>query len=107
MKNIQVDQIINATQFSQRLLGFMFQKKPKNTKIIIFDNCNSIHTFNMKFKIDVLFLNDNSKVVHVIRALPKHKIIFPVRKACKVIEAAEGTFDAIFVGDVVSFRTFG
>ena len=51
-----------ADTYVKRLLGYMFRQKPHHDAILIMP-CNSIHTFFMKFPIDVIFFDKNGKVV--------------------------------------------
>lgn len=94
-------EIYLADNFRSRFLGYMFQKKPKY-KSIMFKPCNSIHTFFMKFNIDVLFLDENMIVVKKVENLKKGKIIFPVKDAQIVIEAAVGVLTEIKEGNKVT-----
>lgn len=91
-----------ADTFISRLLGYMFQKKP-NHQCIMFKPCNSIHTFFMKFNLDVLFLNENMEVIKKIENIKKGKIILPVKEARIVIEAVAGEFAEIKEGDKITF----
>lgn len=100
---ITVDVLI-ADSFIQRLFGYMFRRKP-HYDAILFSPCKSIHTFFMKFNIDVLFLDENMKVVHKIKGLKPGKMIMPVLEATIVIESAEGLFYDIEVGDTLDLET--
>jgi len=81
----------------------MFQKRPDNSEIMIFDNCNSVHTFNMKFNLDILFLDAHNRVVKKASSVPRGRFIAPVREASRVVEAPEGLFTKIEEDEVVSF----
>ena len=50
--------IIEAKTFKQRLLGLMFKKNIDYA--LLFKRCNSIHTFFMKEKIDVVMTDKNN-----------------------------------------------
>ena len=56
--------------------------------------CNSIHTFFMKFPIDVVFVDKNLKVRKVKRNVPPGKFIWPIFSAHSVFECAAGFLDA-------------
>ena len=82
----------------------MFVKTPRYEAILL-KPCNSIHTFFMRFPIDVLFINENMEVIRKIEGLKPWKVI-PPRKGCEmVIEAAAGRFKNIEVGSKVEFRS--
>lgn len=103
MKIIKVDTIRVANSFFKKLRGYMFQKKPSQSEIMIFNACNSVHTFNMKFKLDILFLDEHNKVVKKASGVPRGRFIAPVKEATRVIEAPEGLFAKVEENEVVSF----
>ena len=70
--------------FFERLKGFMFQKKID--KALLFDHCNSIHTFFMKQPIDVIMCNKENTILYYYKNLKKNKIILPKRGVTKTIE---------------------
>jgi uncharacterized protein len=55
--------------------------------------CNSIHTFFMKFPIDAVFLDKNSRVVGTARSLPPNRISRIHPGARSVIELPAGTLE--------------
>jgi hypothetical protein len=59
---------------------------------LLLDRCYGIHTFGMRFAIDVLFLDKNLCVIRTVRALPPFRTCV-VRKAVYVLELPAGTID--------------
>lgn len=98
---VLIDEIKLADTFTQRLRGLMFYKQPP-VKAIAIKPCNSIHTFFMKFKIDVLFLDSDMFVLKKYEGLPKNRIVKPVKNAKYVIETFEGGFESVREGDLLS-----
>ncbi|EYE89528.1 hypothetical protein Q428_01695 [Fervidicella metallireducens AeB] len=70
---------------------------------ILFKPCNSIHTFFMKFNIDVLFLDKNMVVIKKIEGLEKGKVAY-VKDASFVIEAGAGRFSGIETGSHIAYN---
>ena len=103
MKVIKVDKIKQADTFMHRLRGYMFTRQPTQREVMIFKHCNSKHTFNMRFKIDVLFLNEDNIVIKKVSSMPKRKWIKPIIGANTVVEAPEGLFKNIEENEVVLF----
>lgn len=103
MRIVKVDEVHHADSFFKRFKGYMFQKSPSKREVMIFNHCNSIHTFNMKFKLDLLFLDENNKVVKRELSVPRGRFLPPVKGASKVVEAPEGLFENIDEGETVSF----
>lgn len=103
MKIIKVDTLIKANTFSRKLRGYMFTKRPTKREIMIFENCNSIHTFNMWFEIDVLFLDRENRVVKKFKSLRKGRLLMPVKGASVVVEAPDGLFDSVEENEIIAF----
>lgn len=96
-KDREICRVYFANNFKDRLLGYMFRKKP-HYEAILFKPCNSIHTFFMRFNIDVLFLDKNMMVIKKIDGLTKRKIAYE-KGAYFVVEAEEGILKEIKVGE--------
>ena len=80
------DKIINlkvCNNFFSRLIGNMFTK---NIKPLVFNHCNSIHTFFMKKNIDVLMFDKNKKLLKIYENLKPWKIIFPKKNIYYIVE---------------------
>jgi len=92
-----VAEMFIADTFIKRFLGFMFRKTPHHEAILI-KPCNSIHTFFMRFPIDVLFLNENMEVIKKIEGMKPGKVIMPQKNGIMVIEGGAGIFKNIEEG---------
>ena len=62
-------------------------------RALLFDKCNSIHTFFMKENIDVIMCDNDNKVLFVYKDLTKNKIILPKKGVRKVFETPSEYFD--------------
>ena len=93
--------IINCKSFYTRLKGFMFVKKIDHA--LLFNNCNSIHTFFMKSNIDVIMCDKDNNILYFYHNLGKNKIILPKKKVYKTIELPVDYFD-IKINDKVKFN---
>ncbi len=94
MKLCYKDKIIELKEcksFTSRLLGLMFKKNINYA--LLFDKCNSIHTFFMKENIDVIMCDKDNNILFYYRDLGKRKIIWPKRKVKKVFETPSKYFD--------------
>ena len=69
MDNIK---IVEAKTFKDKLLGFMFKKSADYA--ILFEKCNGIHTFFMRFNIDVIFMDKNKSVIKEVKNLKPWRI---------------------------------
>ena len=61
--------------------------------------CKQVHTFGMRFPIDVVFCDRTWRVVHVIRAMKPGRVSRAVWKARLAIELSAGAAVEIQVGD--------
>ncbi len=95
-----VSDIHIADSFIKRLRGYMFHREPQYNCIVL-SPCNSIHTFFMKFDIDVLFLDDNMTVIKKISALKKNRTIPPIKEVIYTVEAPSGCFELVKIGDFI------
>lgn len=100
-----IENMFIADTFKERLFGYMFRKKPHH-KAIMIKPCNSIHTFFMKFNIDVLFVNEAMVVVKKIENLEKNRVVIPVKEAKFVIEAKAFDFEDISEGCRVTLNNY-
>ena len=77
--------------FFSRLRGFMFTKNIN--KALMFDRCNSIHTFFMKSNIDVIMCDKENTIIYYYNNLDKNKVILPKKKVYRTIELPVNYFD--------------
>lgn len=97
---MEILQVFFADSFSKKLLGYMFRKTP-HYEAILFEGCNSIHTFFMRFSIDVLFLDARLQVIKKVENLQRGIVILPVKGACYVLESRAGLLNQVQVGQVL------
>ena len=76
-----------AEGFSARLLGLMFRKGMPEDAALLIPGCNAIHTFFMRFAIDVAFLDRNGIPVKTVRGVrPWTPLVWGGFRACAVAE---------------------
>ena len=76
--------IYECKSYFSRLRGFMFTKEINHG--LLFNHCNSIHTFFMKTNIDVIMCDDDNTILYYYPNLSKRKVIWPKKGATKTIE---------------------
>ena len=85
--------VLEATTFASRLLGLAFLRSPLPPEFALFvPNCRSVHTFGMRFPIDVAFVDLAARVVRVERAVPPRRVLV-CRGAFAAIESRAGEID--------------
>ena len=93
--------IYECKTFFSRLKGFMFTKKINHA--LLFNNCNSIHTFFMKTNIDVIMCDKDNNVLYYYNNFGKRKIIWPKRNVYRVIELPVNYFN-VKVGHKITIQ---
>jgi len=83
--------LIECKTFISRFKGFMLTKNID--KALLFDKCNSIHTFFMKENISVILCNKDNIVLNYYNNLPPNKIILPKKNITKVFELPPNYFN--------------
>lgn len=58
----------------KRMQGLLGKKEFKEGQALILKPCNSIHTFFLRFTIDVLFVDKHSKVIEAISCLKPFRL---------------------------------
>ena len=92
--------LYECKSFYSRLKGFMFAKCID--KALLFNKCNSIHTFFMKENIDVIMCDKDNEIIYY-HNLGKNKIILPKKNVYKTIELPVGYFD-IEIGETIKIN---
>jgi uncharacterized protein len=100
-----------AVDLKSRLIGLLGRSSLGKQRAIYLSPCSSIHTFFMRFPIDLIFLDrdiDGAQramlVTSIVRGVKPWRIVFGGGRAWSVIEMESGWFpvDALKVGDKVS-----
>jgi uncharacterized protein len=104
---VLADKLEEADSFGKRLKGLMFKKSMPENYALHLTPCRSIHTFFMKFPIDVLYLDNEKTIVGIEEKLQPGKIGKKVKGARTVIELPEGQISrtGTKVGQIVQSRT--
>ena len=74
-----------ARTVRSRLLGLAFLKEVPPDHALLIPNCRSVHTFGMRFPIDVTFLDERGAVLRIEHAVPPRRMRF-CRRAFAVLE---------------------
>ena len=76
--------------FFSRFKGFMFKKNINSS--LLFDHCNSVHTFFMCENIDIIMCNNDNIILYYYKNVGKNKIILPKKGVKKVYETPANYF---------------
>jgi uncharacterized membrane protein (UPF0127 family) len=95
---------VAATWWS-RLRGFLGRPEPAPGEGILLFPCNGVHTYGMNYDLDVLFLDDEGRVLELIRSLQPWRRTGRVPRARYVLETRPGMIDqsGTQVGDMLTW----
>lgn len=88
---ILADNAFLAHTFFKRMVGLLGRRSLRKGEALIIRPCSSIHTFFMRFPIDVLFVDRNSRVIRAIDSLKPFRLTPAYFNSTFVIELAAGT----------------
>lgn len=93
--------------FLGRAIGLLYRSTLPEGAALLLDPCRSVHTFGMRFRIDVLFLDPQGQVVRVYRLLRPLRFTRFCMNARSALEVAAGTIDrtGTKIGDRVLFTS--
>jgi len=83
-----------ANTLFSRIKGLLGRKDLPPKQGIILEPCNSIHTFFMRFSIDVIFVDKNNRIIKTLSRFSPNRISPIYWYSQKVIELPAGTLDS-------------
>lgn len=84
--------ILIAESLVDRLIGLMFREKLIGSDGLLLDPCRSIHTFFMRYSLDIIFLSSDDRIVKIIRNLKPWRMTWIYFRANKTLELPAGKF---------------
>lgn len=85
-----VERLTVAKSLKDRTVGLLKYDKISDDQGLWILSCRSIHTFFMKFSIDVIFVDKKMRVVALVENVSPYKLLFPRWSADSVIEVNAG-----------------
>lgn len=74
-----------ATSFRSRLRGLAWRTRAEAGAGLLIPRCASVHTFGMRFELDVYFLDRDGRVLSVRRRVPPRRVVWQ-RGSAAVLE---------------------
>jgi len=90
-----------ANSWWQRFKGLQFRKPLPDGHAILLRPCSSIHTFWMRFSIDVVFLSEEGRIVEIRKGVRPWRIVLPKPGSFVVLEMTAGALPAFLSNDDV------
>jgi uncharacterized membrane protein (UPF0127 family) len=94
-----------ADGFLSRFVGLMGKRSLPRDEGLLIRRCSQVHSFNMRFTIDVVFVNECGVVMRTVPSFRPRRISPLVRGAASALELAQGSIAAhgIRVGSSILF----
>jgi len=74
-----------AKDFRTRLLGLSWRSRERAGPGLLIPRCSSVHTFGMRFPLDVYFLDADGRVISARRRVPPRRVLWQ-RGAAAILE---------------------
>lgn len=102
---IVVAQVWLADNILSRARGLLGRPMLQESQGLLIQPCNSIHTFGMRYSLDVVFMDSEGKVLKFYQSLPSFRLAATFG-ASAVLELAPGEVERIglSVGDKLQWR---
>ncbi len=84
-----------ADSIIKRTVGLLGKENIEG--VMAFPHTKGVHTFGMKFAIDVAFLNKEMKII-ALKSLDPNRFAIPSMKTKMLLEARQGSFERWNVG---------
>ena len=96
-----------ARSYWARLVGLLGRSSLEPGEALLIEPCNSVHTFFMRFTIDVVYLDKSQRVVKAVSALWPFRMSTGAKGAHAVIELPSGVLASTHtaVGDELAFES--
>ena len=104
--NELADDLVLADTLLRRMRGLLGRKALVRGEGLWIKPCNGVHTFGMRFPIDVVFLDRQLRVIAVTQSLPPNRLTRMYINAASVLELPSGTTEhtATVTGDRISIK---
>lgn len=79
-----------AATVPSRVRGLLGRRELAEGEGLLITPCRGVHTFLMKFPIDVLFLDKNNRIIHTVEHLQPHRMTRVLFRSSSVIELPAG-----------------
>ena len=98
--------VVIANTWQMRTKGLIGRAKLNSGEGLLIKNCKAIHTWFMRFPIDVVFMDKNYRVMKTVSGLKPFRLSFGGRSAQHVLELPSGAINSaqVRIGDIVNAK---
>jgi uncharacterized protein len=92
--NCVIKNVKKTTNFYERMWGLLGKKKLDIEEGLLITPCSSVHTFGMRFTIDVVFLNKDLTIEKTVKSLKPWRMAVS-NKSHMVLELADDSINKL------------
>ena len=93
-----------ARNFGERLFGLARRRTLDLDEGLWLRPCNGIHTFGMRFPLDVVVIDRHNRVLSVVEGLRPNRILLPRRGWRSTLELAAGAARGLETGTLLTME---
>jgi len=99
--------ILEAKSFFARFIGLLGLDMRKSKKALLIPKCSQIHTMGMSSSIDVVWLNQEGRILHIQEEVIPNRLTRNIHSAVSVIELPPGSIKKYHItpGEYLSVKT--
>jgi len=101
-----VERVWRAANPWTRLRGLLGRRPLRHGEGLLIEPCGSVHTFGMRYALDLVFLDRADRVVDVCAGLAPMRVRASRAKARKTLELPAGSLDRLVpvIGETLAWR---
>jgi uncharacterized membrane protein (UPF0127 family) len=92
--NCVIKNVYKTTNFFERMLGLLAREKLKTDEGLLITPCSSVHTFGMRYTIDVIFLDKELTIIKIVKSLKPWRMAAS-NASCTVLELVDNTIEKL------------
>ena len=93
---VLAEEAIVADRCCSRVIGLLGKASLPKGQALVLKPCNSVHTFFMRFAIDVIFVDRNNRIIETVSSLKPWRLSSVYLLAQSCIELPAGTIASSF-----------
>jgi hypothetical protein len=96
-----------ATTYGERRQGLLGRSSLEEGEGLIIRPCKGVHSFGMKFPIDVAYVSNDGEILHIISPLHPNRLGPLMLRAAWILELPQGVLSRTETvpGDILAIRT--
>jgi len=103
-EQVLVSKLTLANNFFSRLKGLIGSNPLSKNEGLLISPCQQIHTHFMRYSIDIVFLDKQFKILHIVREMKPWRFSKFIKPAYYVLELPAQTTQQLKIGEYLSIH---